>query len=79
MHLLPRSWFLKSFSNEKKPGLLGEMADTGPGIYKVNLEHLMVVGQGVVQRGTAMEACQRDKEPTEEAPNGRAGIVESTE
>lgn len=55
------------------------MADTGPGIYKVNLEHLMVVGQGVVQRGTAMEACQRDKELTEEAPNGRAGIVESTE
>lgn len=78
MHLLPRSWFLKSFSNEKKPGLLGEMADSGTGIYKVHLEHLMVVDQGVVHRGTATEACQKDKEPTAEAPNGRAGTIEST-
>ena len=52
------------------------MADSGTGVYKVRLEHLMVDSKAVPHKGTVMEVCVKEaQEPTDKTPNRRAGTI----
>lgn len=75
-YLASRSWFLLPFSNEKKPGLLGEIADsrTGAKIRKINPEHLLVPeSQEMLYTHTHTDVgrvCRGAQEPAKGAPSG---------
>lgn len=60
MHLLPRSWFVRSFTNKKELGLFGEMADARTGIYRMSLEPSTALeSEEVLRENTIVKALSK--------------------